>query len=111
MTPRTKPTDPATRMIGLIGEALTIADREMAAIRKGKSTPASTGRAMRIAAQMGPLLGQMRRFDESQAQSAKTLTAAQVIAYLRKLPAGKREEIIAEAGGDDEDTGGSVLGG
>ncbi len=111
MTPPRKPTDPAARILAVLGDVVGMAEAEMAALRKAKRDPKKLDQAMKLASALHPLLGQLRRHGEAAALAGNTLSPAAVIAYLRKLPAAQREDLLAEVGGADEDTGrGPVLG-
>lgn len=112
MTPARKPTDPAARILAVLGDVVGMAEKQIAVLRKGKGDAKKLEQAMKLASALHPLLGQLRRHGEAAAQAGNTYTAAGVIAYLRKLPAGQRDEVLAEVGGADEerDSGRSVLG-
>lgn len=113
MSPARRPTDPAARILAVLGDVVGMAEAEITRLRKAKRDPKNIDNAMKLATQLHPLLGQLRRHEEFMAAAGDRVTFASALAFVRKLSADKREEFIAECGGEDDERRtdrGNVLG-
>lgn len=89
--------------------SVTIAAVRQHVERLAKAKKRNAGELAKLAHALAPVLGQLRRYDEANAHAGDKLNPAAVIAFLRKLPAAKRDQILTEVVEDDDAPSGNVL--
>lgn len=98
------------RIKAVIESAIAGLEKRVETLRRGRMTADKTQELIAIAKDAAPLLGQVRRYDESMRHASRDLTPAIVIAYLRSCSAEQRLAIVSELDLDgDEREEGSVL--